>query len=83
MVQSLKNHDFVGAIIACMASAKNMNLSESNTITWFMQKVLSPDAGRFIEMPDGSIKTPLDAVKWLEEEEANGKKKREEEAKHE
>lgn len=83
MVQSLKNHDYIGAIIACMASAKNMNLSESNTITRFMQKVLSPDAGRFIEMPDGSIKTPLDAVKWLEEEEANGKKKREEEAKHE
>lgn len=76
--KALQNRDYVGAIVACMSSAKNMNMFESNTITWFMQQVLSPNAGRFIEMPDGSILTPLDAVKWLEEE-ANGKEKRKEE----
>ena len=75
--RSLRDHDYVAAIVACMSSAKNMNLTESNTITWFMQEIMRPTVGRIIEMPDGSIMTPLDAAKWLEEEK-NGKRKEEE-----
>ena len=65
---------------ACCSSATNINFTEPNTGTFFMQKICAPDVGRIIQMPDGSTMTPVNAVKWLEEQEAAKKTK---EVKHE
>lgn len=68
--QAMNEHNYVGAITACCASAANCNFTESNTGTYLMDKVLANDVGAIIQMPDGSTATPLDAVKWLEAQNA-------------
>lgn len=63
---ALSRRDYVGVVMSCQASAANFNMSEANTGTYFMESLLAPDAGRIIEMPDGTIATPRDAIAWLE-----------------
>lgn len=62
--------DYVGAVSHCCSSASNINLTESNTGTFFMENICGNNPGNIIQMPDGSTKTPLEAVLWLEEQEA-------------
>lgn len=78
---AVRKHDFITAIMQCAASAQNINLSEDNTGTYFMQVITSVNPGRIIELPDGTAVTPLDAVKWLEDQ--NEKKPEVQEAKRE
>lgn len=66
---AMMKHDYIGAIDYCIASATNFNMSEANTGTFFMEKILADDAGRFIELPDGTCVTPMEAVQWLESRE--------------
>lgn len=73
---AMKRRDYVAAVMACCASAENINFTEPNTGTFFMQKICAKDAGRIIQMPDGGTMTPLEAVKWLEQ-----KKEQQEEGK--
>lgn len=79
---AMRRRDYVSALAACCASATNINLAESNTGTFFMERIFADNAGRIIQMPDGSTMTPLDAVKWLEEQDAK-KEQETEEIKHE
>lgn len=67
--EAMRKRDYIAAISACCSSASNVNFTESNTGTFFMQKICALDVGEIIQMPDGSTKTPVDAVKWLEEQE--------------
>lgn len=53
-------------------------MSEANTGTFFMQKICANDVGKIIQMPDGSTATPLDAVRWLEAQDAEKQKEKEE-----
>lgn len=76
--EAMLDRDYVRAVAQCCAVAANINFTEANTCTYFMQEICAVDAGRIIQMPDGSTMTPLDAVKWLEEQE--GKR---EESEHE
>lgn len=76
--QAMINRDYVGAVSACCASAVNMNLTEANTGTFFMEQICSNNVGKIIQMPDGTTATPLDAVKWLEEQDAEKQKEKEE-----
>lgn len=69
IADAMMRRDYVAAMEACVSSAKNINFTEPNTGTYFMQKILSKNVGKIIQMPDGSNMTPLDAVKWLEERE--------------
>ena len=39
--------------------------------------------GKVIEMPDGTTKTPFEAVLWLEEQDVKAKKEKEQEESHE
>lgn len=74
IADAMLKRDYVSAVSACCASATNINFTEANTGTFFMERVLSEDPGSIIQMPDGTNKTPLEAVIWLEEnekEEAN------------
>lgn len=68
--KAMNEHNYVGAITACCASASNCNFTESNTGSFLMEKVLANDAGAMIQMPDGSTATPLEAVRWLETQNA-------------
>lgn len=79
--ESMIQRDYIGAIEACVASAKSVNVLEGATCGIMMEKIFSRKAGRIIEMPDGSARTPLEAVMWLEEQDA-GKAETQEE-KHE
>lgn len=63
---ALGRRDYVGVVMCCQASAANFNMAEANTGTYFMEQILASDAGKIIEMPDGTIATPRDAIAWLE-----------------
>lgn len=68
ILEAIKSKKYNLAIQLCMVSAANMNMTESNTISFFMEKIFGNPV-KCIGMPDGSRKTPLEAVLWLEEEE--------------
>lgn len=76
--KAMLSRDYVAAVSNCCASATNINLTEANTGTFFMEKICANNVGRIIQMPDGTTATPLDAVKWLEEQDATQKKEEEE-----
>ena len=80
VADAMLRRDYVGAVSACCSSATNINFTESNTGTYFMEKICAKDVGRIIQMPDGSTMTPVNAAKWLEEQETA---KKTEEVKHE
>lgn len=77
---AVRRRDYVGAAILCNSSASNINFTEANTGTFFMEKICATDVGEIIEMPDGSTKTPLDAVKWLEARDAEKEQEKAKEA---
>ncbi len=68
--ESMNQRNYVGAIEACVASAKSVNVLEGITCGRMFEEIFSNNAGKFIEMPDGSAMTPLEAVLWLEEQDA-------------
>lgn len=72
----LAKRDYIGAIEQCTASCKSLNFGDSTVMKTFISTVYGlPDYShinnRCIELPDGRIVKPLDAVKWLEESESN------------
>lgn len=67
--KAMQDHDYIGAVEACVSSAKNINLAENNTGTFFMERILAKNAPKIIELPDGTNVTPAEAVKWLREQE--------------
>lgn len=71
---SMRKHDYVGAVSACIQSAKSVNVTESTTCKRMIARLFASDATRFIQMPDKTTMTPLDAVKWLEEQDVKAKK---------
>lgn len=77
--RAMLDRDYITAVSQCCSSAANMNLSESNTGTYFMEYICDKDVGQIIQMPDGSTATPLDAAKWLEEQNEAKKETKEEE----
>lgn len=74
--KAMLNKDYIAAISACMSSASNMNMAESNTVSYFMEKILAPDAGKIIQMPDGGLMTPIEAARWLEEQDEQKQEKK-------
>lgn len=81
--QSMRNRDYVGAVAACVQSAKSVNVQESATTGKMTQLLFSNRIGKVIEMPDGTTKTPFEAVLWLEEQDVKAKKEKEQEESHE
>lgn len=82
--ESMRRCDYVGAVAACVQSAKSVNILEETTTGRMTQEMFSDGIGKVIEMPDGSTKTPLEAVLWLEEQDVEKRKKeKEQEESHE
>ena len=64
----MKNRDYVGAIDLATVSARNINFHDSGVISRFI-KTLSGTPIRCIEDTDGTLMTPKQAIRKLEEDE--------------
>lgn len=66
---AMSRRDYVGAINVCVASAGNMSMEEVPTGERHMKYLLGDNPGKCVILPDGRNVTPLEAIKWLEEQE--------------
>lgn len=76
--ESMRANDYVGAVAACVQSANSVNVTEGATCGKMMRQLFSGDIGAIIQLSDGSTKTPLEAIKWLEEQDVQAKKEQKE-----
>lgn len=78
----LAKHDYIGALEQCIASCKSLNWGDHPVMSAFMETMWGGGRvnNRCIELPDGRVVKPVEAIKWLEEQEAisNVKEKEEE-----
>ena len=71
----LKHHDYIGAIEQCSASCKSLNFNDSPVMQEFMRRMYGISDyqdtinTRCIELPDGIVVTPVDAINWLKAQE--------------
>ena len=68
--ERLRDHDYIGAIEQCIASCKSLNFGDSPVMSDFMNRMYGLGgygAVKCIELPDGKIVTPKDAIKYLKE----------------
>ena len=64
ITEALKSNNYIGAVEQCVASAKNLNFADSTVISEFMKDMFK-SSGKFIELPDGKIVSPKEAVEFL------------------
>lgn len=79
MNRCLKIHNYIGAIEQCIASCKSLNFGDSVVMVEFMKRLYglsdygSRNTPRCIELPDGKVVKPKEAIEFLKKEaEANG-----------
>lgn len=72
--ERLRDHDYVGAIEQCIASCKSLNFCDSPVMSEFMNRIygIGGYTMKCIELPDGKIVTPKEAINYLKEAAANG-----------
>lgn len=72
----LKDNNYIGAIEQCIASCKSLNFGDSAVMREFMRRLygISEYSAnvRCIELPDGRVVKPKEAIKYLKEAVANG-----------
>lgn len=72
--QLLVKHDYIGAIEQCIASCKSLNFADSAVMEEFMRRIYGIsdyDVNiRCIELPDGKVVTPKEAIEWLNAQES-------------
>ena len=68
----LARNDYVSAIEQCVASAKSLNFGDHTVMCKFMEVITGARElnNKCIELPDGRVVNPKEAIKWLEEQEA-------------
>ena len=69
---ALRKRDYVTALEQCVASAKSLNFHDSTVMEEFISQFTSNGGSSYkaIELPDGTIVSPKEAVKWIEAQEA-------------
>lgn len=67
ILEALKDKNYIQALEYCVAANRNLNLTDTAVGTVFMEYLLNPEAGMFLELPDGTCVTPIDAILFLEE----------------
>lgn len=69
---ALRNRDYITALEQCVASAKSLNFHDSTVMGNFIEQFTANGGSSYkaIELPDGSIVSPRDAIKWIEAQEA-------------
>jgi len=81
--QLLERRDYIGALEQCIASCKSLNWGDSPVMGEFMRAMwgeVSYGNNRCIELPDGRVVKPAEAIKWLEQQEAETNEQTTEEA---
>lgn len=74
--QMIEHHDYVGAMEQCVVSCQSINLTETPTMEPFIRSFYACNSS-VIELPDGKMVTPVEAVEYLksqgkcEEDESN------------
>lgn len=68
MDKCMGNADYIGVIQQCMAATRNLNWHDSTVMGRFFDD-LDSVRSRFCELPDGTLVTFKDAVKWIDEHE--------------
>ena len=65
----LSDRNYISALEQCIASAKSLNMHDSTVMQEFVRQLCgSGDKNvKCIELPDGTVVRPNDAIKWLEE----------------
>lgn len=71
--EALRRHDYVGAVEQCIASAKSLNFYDAPVMDEFARKIHNQN--RCIEMQDGSILKPAEAIRWLKERDGQSQNK--------
>lgn len=77
----LGNRDYIGALEQCIASCKSLNWGDSTVMAAFMGTMWEDNgcARRCIELPDGRVVNPIEAIRWVEQQSVSvdGQKKEE------
>lgn len=72
--ECLRRNDYIGAIEQCVASCKSLNFADSTVMSEFMSRlygISNYDVNiKCIELPDGRVVEPKDAIAWLNEQES-------------
>lgn len=69
--QLVQGNDYIGVVDQCLASVRSLNWGDSCVMEKFLNDMYD-DGFRCVELPDGSVVYPSDAIAWLK-----GKAKRE------
>lgn len=71
--ECLSRHDYIGAIEQCIASCKSLNFADSTVMAEFMARLYGVSDYnvniRCIELPDGSVVDPKEAISWIKSQE--------------
>lgn len=71
----LKTHNYIGAIEQCAASCRSLNFGDSVVLAEYASRIYGisdrrRDANmRCVELPDGRIVNPVEAIAWIKEQE--------------
>lgn len=70
----MQRHDYIMALEQCIASARSLNFADSTVLSHFISVLMDGGSrSRCLELPNGQVVKPADAVKWLKEQEAGSK----------
>lgn len=67
----LRNGDYIGAIMQCIASCQSLNFADSTVMDKFMRYLYTNRYSGF-RLPDGRVVKPSVAIQWLKEQEVRG-----------
>ena len=67
----MQRHDYIMALEQCIASTRSLNFADSTVLGYFVSALMEGgNKSRCLELPDGRIVKPEEAVKWLKEQKA-------------
>ncbi len=81
----LRNNDIAGAISQCVASCKSLAFGDPSVMGEFMACLCKGENGnnKCIELPDGSVVRPKQAIAWLKSQETDNESTEQEEQNNE
>lgn len=70
----MQRHDYIMALEQCIASTRSLNFADGTVLSHFISTLFDEGShSRCLELPDGRVVKPTDAVKWLNEQKAEAK----------
>ena len=67
--QFLDRFEYIGAIHQCAASCKNLNIADTTVMERFMRNLFSNNCEACLELPDGTVVNPKEAIDWINAQE--------------